>query len=105
MNAFIDSLPIWLSAVAYAILVLGVVFVVGFIVDYTVHTRPSRSGVHPIYLADCDRRQQRLALAPIPQTTACVLGRSHASVSGVWPRSGPASLTVEVHYRHGSIRV
>jgi hypothetical protein len=39
MNAFIDSLPIWLSAVAYAILVLGVVFVVGFIVDYTVHTR------------------------------------------------------------------
>jgi hypothetical protein len=39
VNAFINSLPTWLSVVAYAVLVLGVYFGTGFIVDYVVHTR------------------------------------------------------------------
>lgn len=38
MNAFINSLPAWMSAIAYAILALGVFFGVGFIVDYVTHT-------------------------------------------------------------------
>lgn len=38
MNATIVAMPGWLQVIAYGLLGLGVVFVVGFIVDYVSHT-------------------------------------------------------------------
>jgi NADH:ubiquinone oxidoreductase subunit 4 (subunit M) len=38
VSGMINSLPPWASAIAYGLLVLGVFFTVGFVIDYRVHT-------------------------------------------------------------------
>lgn len=38
MTAQINAMPPWLAAIAYGLLMLGVLFVAGFIVDYVTHT-------------------------------------------------------------------